>query len=59
MGLDLVLLVATVAFAPLHEYWCRQARSAEEQLERRHFGDQVMPFFVGAWALVLLYYALR
>ena len=59
MSWELVLIAVTVAFIPLHEYWVRQARSTEEIVKRRHFGEQLMPFFVGAWVLVLLYYAFR
>lgn len=60
MSLELVLIAVTVAFIPLHEYWVRQAKhDYDETFRRRKIGDQLMPFFVGAWALVLLYSALR
>jgi hypothetical protein len=47
-----VLIVATVAFFPLTEYWARQAR-CEEQGRRRELIDAVVPLIFWSWVVVL------
>lgn len=47
-----VLIVATVAFFPLTEYWARQARG-EEVARRRDFIEAVVPLIFWAWVVVL------
>ena len=47
-----VLIVATVAFFPLTEYWARQARG-EEHDRRRELIDAVVPLIFWSWVVVL------
>jgi hypothetical protein len=48
----LVLIVATVAFFPLTEYWASQARG-EEQRIRRNSIEAIVPLIFWSWVVVL------
>ena len=47
-----VVVVATVAFISVHEYWARQAREYEEIKRRRILGDQALRVFAVSWSIV-------
>ena len=47
-----VLIVATVAFFPLTEYWASQARG-EEQRSRRNSIEAIVPLIFWSWVVVL------
>ena len=48
----LVLIVATVAFFPLTEYWASQARG-EEQRSRWNSIEAIVPLIFWSWVVVL------
>jgi cell shape-determining protein MreD len=49
----LVLIVATVAFFPITEYWASQARG-EEQRRRRNSIEAIVPLIFWSWVVVLV-----
>jgi hypothetical protein len=52
--IGLMLVVLTVAFFPLHEYWVRQAKhDYDETFRRRVFGEQMVTIIFWSWVVVV------